>query len=169
MYFINRSKRYLDWNIQTNIENQKGYRDHSASQSIIFNSQLKYRWKYFENFILSFNHLYSPYALDPGGLTSTQNIDNPKMARMENQLYDAGESVIQSKLSLRTEKYFDNKILMKTDLWFLHRTFDNKLPFEGGGQVDLVRNYYGINSKACLLYTSPSPRDAESSRMPSSA
>ena len=133
MYFINRSKRYLDWNIQADIENQRGHRDHSASQSIIFNSQLKYRWKYFENFILSFNHLYSPYALDPGGLTSTQNIDNPKMARMENQLYDAGESVRQSKLSLRTEKYFDNKILMKTDLWFLHRTFDNKLPFESGG------------------------------------
>ena len=148
MYFINRSKRYLDWNIQADIENQKGYRDHSASQSIIFNSQLKYRWKYFENFILSFNHLYSPYALDPGGLTSTQSVDNPKMARIENQIYDAGESVIQSKLSLRTEKYFDNKILLKTDLWFLHRTFDNKLPFEGGGQVDLVRNYYGINSKA---------------------
>ena len=118
MYFINRSKRYLDWNIQADIENQKGYRDHSASQSIIFNSQLKFRWKYLENFILSFNHLYSPYALDPGGLTSTQNVDNPKMARMENQLYDAGESVIQSKLSLRTEKYFDNKILLKTNLWF---------------------------------------------------
>ena len=31
--------------------------------------------------------------------------------------------------------------------------------------------YYGelTNDKDCLLYTSPSPRDAESSRMPSSA
>ena len=45
MYFINRSKNYLDWNIQADIENQKGHRDHSASQSIIFNSQLKYQWK----------------------------------------------------------------------------------------------------------------------------
>ena len=70
------------------------------------------------------------------------------MARMENQLYDARESVIQSKLSLRTEKYFDKKILLKTDLWFFSRIFDNKLPFQNGGQVDLVRNYYGINSKA---------------------
>ena len=147
MYFINRSKNYLDWNIQADIENQKGHRDHSASQSIIFNSQLKYRWKYFETFILSFNHLYSPYALDPGGLTSSQSIDNPKMARMENQLYDARESVMQSKLSLRTEKYINKKLLLKTDLWFMHRIFDNKLPFQNGGQVDLIRNYYGLNSK----------------------
>ena len=28
---------------------------------------------------------------------------------------------------------------------------------------------YGINIKSCLLYTSPSPRDATLSRMPSSA
>ena len=110
--------------------------------------RLKYRWKYFETFILSFNHLYSPYALDPGGLTSTQSIDNPKMARMENQLYDARESVRQSKLSLRTKKYLNNRVLLKTDLWFLYRAFDNKLPFQNGGQVDLIRNYYGFNSKA---------------------
>ena len=29
--------------------------------------------------------------------------------------------------------------------------------------------YQGIQPGGCLLYTSPSPRDAESSRMPSSA
>ena len=152
-FLINKSKNYMDWNLQINIENQKGYRNHSASQSIIFNSQLKYRWKYFETFILSFNHLYSPYALDPGGLTSRQSIDNPKMARMENQLYDARERVIQSKLSLRTEKYINKKILLKTDIWFLHRIFDNKLPFQNGGQVDLIRNYYGFNSKAIYHFS----------------
>ena len=29
--------------------------------------------------------------------------------------------------------------------------------------------YTGINRKVCLLYTSPSPRDRQKSRMPSSA
>ena len=33
--------------------------------------------------------------------------------------------------------------------------------------LDYARHYGGIN--ACLLYTSPSPRDATLSRMPSSA
>ena len=30
-------------------------------------------------------------------------------------------------------------------------------------------NYQSVGSSACLLYTSPSPRDVEESRMPSSA
>ena len=35
---------------------------------------------------------------------------------------------------------------------------------------DMLVRYYRMNNyETCLLYTSPSPRDAESSRMPSSA
>ena len=34
---------------------------------------------------------------------------------------------------------------------------------------DSVRNLFDIYSRSCLLYTSPSPRDATLSRMPSSA
>ena len=36
-------------------------------------------------------------------------------------------------------------------------------------EVNVVQQKFEDNVKACLLYTSPSPRDAESSRMPSSA
>jgi len=39
-------------------------------------------------------------------------------------------------------------------------------------QFDIRDKYYrngGFESKDCLLYTSPSPRDVEESRMPSSA
>ena len=35
--------------------------------------------------------------------------------------------------------------------------------------IDLIKKRSNIYSKACLLYTSPSPRDATLSRMPSSA
>ena len=38
---------------------------------------------------------------------------------------------------------------------------------DGGYAVDWVKN--GAQVAACLLYTSPSPRDVEESRMPSSA
>ena len=34
---------------------------------------------------------------------------------------------------------------------------------------DRARNRVQINNQSCLLYTSPSPRDTEVSRMPSSA
>ena len=38
-------------------------------------------------------------------------------------------------------------------------------------EIELSDAVFGItpNEKACLLYTSPSPRDCEASRMPSSA
>ena len=41
----------------------------------------------------------------------------------------------------------------------------------GSGKTTLIRILVGIEelSKGCLLYTSPSPRDRQKSRMPSSA
>ena len=55
----------------------------------------------------------------------------------------------------------------------IHIPFYNPNPEKKEGHRNLRRFDYlkeNIeNLKTCLLYTSPSPRDAESSRMPSSA
>ena len=49
--------------------------------------------------------------------------------------------------------------------------FDQGLDLESGERLDtfdlMVETYGQLNT--CLLYTSPSPRDVEESRMPSSA
>ena len=149
-FLINRKYKSADWNFQYHVQNQNGHRDHSSSHSSIFNFQLKWGLKAFENFVLSINQLHSPYALDPGALTLEQKNENPQMARSANQLYDSRESVTQSKVSLRTEKFLNGKVLLKTNIWFLHRVFNNKLPFENSGQVALLRNYYGFDSR--LIY-----------------
>ena len=149
-FLINRKYKSADWNFQYHVQNQNGHRDHSSSYSSIFNFQLKWGLKSFENFVLSINQLHSPYALDPGALTLEQKNENPQMARSANQLYDSRESVTQSKVSLRTEKFLNGKVLLKTNIWFLHRVFNNKLPFENSGQVALLRNYYGFDSR--LIY-----------------
>ena len=39
----------------------------------------------------------------------------------------------------------------------------------GAGKSTLMKCMFGIYKMDCLLYTSPSPRDVEESRMPSSA
>ena len=44
-------------------------------------------------------------------------------------------------------------------------SFDDGDPFASSNVIGMP----GITSAACLLYTSPSPRDVEESRMPSSA
>ena len=146
-FLINRKYKSAKWNFQYHVQNQNGHRDHSSSYSSIFNFQLKWGLKAFENFVLSINQLHSPYALDPGALTLEQKNENPQMARSANQLYDSRESVTQSKVSLKTEKFLNGMVLLKTNIWFLHRVFNNKLPFENSGQVALLRNYYGFDSK----------------------
>ena len=47
-----------------------------------------------------------------------------------------------------------------------------KLPHIGWNEINIVKDskiYKSIENNSCLLYTSPSPRDVEESRMPSSA
>ena len=38
-----------------------------------------------------------------------------------------------------------------------------------GNYLGAIKNFVDLNNDTCLLYTSPSPRDATLSRMPSSA
>ena len=45
----------------------------------------------------------------------------------------------------------------------------DSLIFAGTGDPSFLNDEFAENDKACLLYTSPSPRDATLSRMPSSA
>ena len=40
---------------------------------------------------------------------------------------------------------------------------------KGGTKIKKVRESYLVDAMTCLLYTSPSPRDRQKSRMPSSA
>ena len=46
---------------------------------------------------------------------------------------------------------------------------NSKIKFLNGLLYEKSNDYLAINIKGCLLYTSPSPRDCDRSRMPSSA
>ena len=79
------------------------------------------------------------------------------------------EKILECKLGNREEgKWID------VDFWgnelTLHKT-NMKLPSERH-EVDMGSvpvPHFGVHLEPCLLYTSPSPRDPVSSRMPSSA
>ena len=59
-----------------------------------------------------------------------------------------------------------NNLLLVGNEDILMESFHKKLEFGTGGMRGLI----GIGSnRICLLYTSPSPRDLSTSRMPSSA
>ena len=69
-----------------------------------------------------------------------------------------------NKVTLRTIKdnlVNVNGVYKKQDIWVLDTT--------GTNLMDVLALDYIDGSRTCLLYTSPSPRDAHESRMPSSA
>ena len=47
--------------------------------------------------------------------------------------------------------------------------FGKRMTLNQGGRVNFSNGGPGFYNKTCLLYTSPSPRDRQKSRMPSSA
>ena len=66
-------------------------------------------------------------------------------------------------------------ILYRTDVGdkYVHEAIKKKKAILGGEQsghiLSKINNFSGDGILTCLLYTSPSPRDTMSSRMPSSA
>ena len=68
------------------------------------------------------------------------------------------------KADLDGESLYEQQLSGFSTQW---RDYDLTTPFELTGERDL---YFGFEiTCSCLLYTSPSPRDVEESRMPSSA
>ena len=50
----------------------------------------------------------------------------------------------------------------------MRKEFD-AVELDGVEKVEIDNNEFGLKYQVCLLYTSPSPRDLSTSRMPSSA
>ena len=67
------------------------------------------------------------------------------------------------------QKIIDNWIKEKGVRYFNELTNTTILMEEVGELARIVSRKYGEQSFNCLLYTSPSPRDTNPSRMPSSA
>ena len=83
---------------------------------------------------------------------------------MKDQFYKYIER-LQDRITSTIEE-LDGAAKFNEDIW--------KRDEGGGGKTRVIENGAvfekgGVNISACLLYTSPSPRDATLSRMPSSA
>ena len=89
--------------------------------------------------------------------------------------------IIRSESSLGDELEYLYKKTVETEKegkeikWYSNNNnsfFDNDNPGEGVTDISILRwvnEFFSYKSSNCLLYTSPSPRDATLSRMPSSA
>ena len=116
-----------------------GFREHSETESSISNFKAHYvpdsktRW----TFLIGL--LNSPKAQDPGALTASESDNDPRQARSRNVLFESGEQVRQHNISIRIEKELNESWNIHGRIGIVQRFFENKLPFQNGGAVDLDR------------------------------
>ena len=142
--FTSKSYKNLSYQLNFISKNHTGYRNHSEMESHNLNAIFSFKRENGELFQLLFNYINSPVSNDPGSLTIDQVNEDRTLAREKNILYEAGEDVLQQKTTLKYKKIINQGFLIDNYIFYLSRSFNNKLPFEVGGQVHFDRNYFGL-------------------------
>jgi iron complex outermembrane recepter protein len=122
-----------------------GYRDHSGTRQTIVNLKWEQRFSQKTTSTLLLNHGQSPYAYDAGGLTEVQRDSAPQQPRAASLQFQAGEQVLQQRVGYVLRYQPAERHQLTGMGFFTRRDFDSRLPFKGGGWVDLRRNYGGGN------------------------
>jgi iron complex outermembrane receptor protein len=128
-----------------------GYRDHAASENLLFNSRFGWQIDDSSDLGLVLSVVHSPHADDPGALTAAEADDDRRQAAPRNLLFDAGESVDQQQFGLRYRKQFGERHAVEATNYYSWRQFDNFLPFTDGGSVALNRFFVGGGAR--YVYT----------------
>ena len=120
-----------------------GYRAHSRTENFMLNTKLRYSFGDGAHLTGIFNLLHSPQADDSGALTQSQVDKDRRQAAANNVLFNAGESVDQQQLGLVYQRNFGDNHELSIRSSYVWRDFQNRLPFESGGSVDLDRFFVG--------------------------
>ncbi len=120
-----------------------GYREHSAMRSTL--AHLKLSWSPDTTSTLSMllNFTDSPRADDPGALTAEQVAADRESANAANAKFNAGESLRQGRAALIYEKKWSKRRSFRLQGYAAGRDFENRLPFQNGGQVAFQRFFAG--------------------------
>ena len=123
-----------------------GYRDFSGFESTNLNLRSFHELSSNSKLNFQLNYTNSPFAQDPGSLDKEAVEINRRQARDRNVTFDTQESVSQFKFGTSFKHKFHTKLLLNTYGFYANRQFEAKLPFEFGGAIDLIRNYFGHGS-----------------------
>lgn len=126
-----------------------GYRDHAEARGSLVNTKLGIPLNDDDKLTFSLNLTDQPEAQDPGGINAVQAALDPSSARLQNVQFDAGESLSQQRLGIVYERDRPSGNLLLRN-YYVMRDFANKLPFTGGGAVDLDRFFYGFGAQYSL-------------------
>ena len=143
---LNGLHKSFKWRINGLHKFSKGFRQHSSTESNILNMGTEFILNGNQRFKISLNNLFSPFSFDPGSLLLQEANEDRSMARASNIEFESGESVFQSKFSIIYNSSIFKKYDLKSYFFYKKRQFQNKLPFQSGGQNEIKRDYIGLSS-----------------------
>lgn len=120
-----------------------GYREHAALRATLANAKFVWTPDSSASLQLLLNYTNSPRADDAGGLTAAQADTVPRAAHANNLRFRAGESLQQGRAGLTYEKQLGRRQTLRLRGYAAGRDFENRLPFQNGGQVAFQRFFSG--------------------------
>lgn len=128
-----------------------GFRDHSDFDETAFYGKLvRDTHNGSSTLILNVSETESD---DPGGLTAGELRTNRRQAAGNNQRFNAGEEITQSRLGWLLRRELGAGQTLDLRLFGGYREFSNRLPFENGGQVAFERAHAGFGLQYTLAST----------------
>ena len=120
-----------------------GYRDHARTRQHLLNTVLRRAVGASGELAVTLNIADQPLAEDPGGVNAASAEATPAAARAQNVSFNAGEALQQVRLGVSYRHALADDGAVRWRLYGVERDFDNRLPFTGGGQVQLERRFVG--------------------------
>ncbi len=120
-----------------------GYRDNSATESVIGNGKFIYDIDSTSDFTTVINFVDSPRAQDPGGLTIDQVREDRKQAAPNALRFGAGEEIDQQQVGFVYRKEFNQKHEIRLRNYYVWRDFEQFLPI--GPQIGVPRGVVGFD------------------------
>ncbi len=133
----------LDYLLNVSDTSIEGYRDHSDFDNTQLSGRFDYSLEDDAALVTTIHHTDQPVAKDPGGITLEEAEEDPKQARDRNLQFDAGEVLEQTRIGLSYKRRVDEQSDLQARIYYTTRDFQNRLPFQGSGAVDLERAFSG--------------------------
>lgn len=120
-----------------------GYREQNRAENTQLTGRFDFDLGQDRQFLTVVNFTDQPVSDDPGGISAAQAAANPRSARDANLTYDAGEYLEQSRIGFVYSMPVGENSELSARNYYVWRDFGNKLPFTGGGIVELDRFFAG--------------------------
>ncbi len=131
-YFVSLSDSRID-----------GYREHSETENTQLSGRFEFDFGDNGSLLTLLNYTDQPISNDPGGINLAQATADPRSARDRNLSFDAGEALEQSRIGFVYTRPVGAGGELQVRNYYVSRGFNNRLPFGGGGAVDLQRFFAG--------------------------